>query len=87
MEDNELEKLIVQGLQMDRRNYLAVQDWLETTFIALAPFPEERHRLELACFSNATPEEKIEQGLEILNDATDRLLYTRLEPLCILNCE
>ncbi len=74
----ELEEIIVQGLQIDPRNYSAVQNWLETTFSALAPFPEERHRLESSYFSwAASPEEKIEQGLQILNDAVDSLTYTR----------
>ncbi len=84
----ELEEIIVQGLQIDPRNYSAIQSSLETTFSALAPFPEERRRLKSAYFGGtAYPEEKIEQGLQILNDAVDRLINTQPEPLWNVNCE
>jgi len=83
----ELEKLIEQGLRMDVRDYSGVQSWLETTYMMLAAFPEERRLLELSCFRRSTSlEEKVEQGLEILNAAADRLQYGEPDPLCNINC-
>jgi hypothetical protein len=85
---SELEKLIEEGLYIDFRDYSAIQNWLDRSFIALDPFSEERHRLEPVCPSGfASPEEKIEKVLEILNDVADRQKYPRPEPLCNVNCE
>jgi len=84
----ELEKLIEQGLQVNFRDYSAVESWLDRAHMALTAFSEERHRFELACFSDlASPGEKVEKGLEILNVAADRLTYPHPEPLCNVNCE
>jgi hypothetical protein len=70
----ELEKLIIEGLAIDFRDHLAIQNWWSSTYMALAPFPEEQYRFKDVFVSDfGTPEKQIEKGLEILNDVVDHL--------------
>jgi hypothetical protein len=84
----ELEKLIIEGLAIDFRDHLAIQNWWFSTYKALAPFPEEQYRFKDVFLNDfGTPEKQIETGLEILNDVVDRLKPPHPVPLCTVNCE
>lgn len=67
-----LERLISAGLQIEFGDYLAVENWLYEAYMALSPFPGQRNMLRLACSEWTAPEEMIQRGLEILNEALDR---------------
>jgi hypothetical protein len=89
MEDSsELEKLIAEGLGIDFRDHLAIQKWWFSTYMALAPFPEEQYGFKDVFLSDfGTPEKQIERGLEILNEVVDRLIPPHPVPRCNVNCE
>ncbi len=44
-----LVELISAGLQIEFEDYLAVEKWLYESYMALSPFPEQRHMLKMAC--------------------------------------
>ncbi len=67
-----LERLISAGLRIEFGDYSTTEEWLYKVYVALAPFPAQRHKLALACSdSDAAPAEKIRLGLEILSEALD----------------